>query len=325
VKHVGGVILNDGGIEGGLQSRDVGIPVPRAKRNGILVRPELSCSKHRLLSDPLGIVHSVLEQAEQVGLLRLDLNFHSFVRSLLTSRAVEERQGLLPSLKDPRSGSRGTEVAPSRQPRVGHICGELDPALHGEVVVPQLTCEQRHVIMDRGDDRTGESCRICDMREVAEPFSAEQSTSRRLKNAEREIAHVEASLAAVHERLHQQLNVASCLLLKPAFKRRMKLPQMGRWQLSFNRRGDEVVCCSHRDPIQDDEARPLEVGDGLLSPRIAPVEDCTQLGRREGPGGDGEKAKQPTGIAPKRSLFPDQVVSEIDLSPGAGEDAEPEG
>jgi hypothetical protein len=38
--------------------------------------------------------------------------------------------------------------------------------------------------MDRGGDGTGESRRICDAPEVAQPFSAEQSTSRRLKDAE---------------------------------------------------------------------------------------------------------------------------------------------
>jgi len=112
--------------------------------------PQPARRKNRLLRDPPGVVHSVLEQSEQVRVMRLALNFHNWVNGRLTSSAVEERQCLLPALNDPQSSTRGAQVAPRGHRWVGRVCGKFDPTLYCSSVLAQLTGEQRHLFTEGG-------------------------------------------------------------------------------------------------------------------------------------------------------------------------------
>jgi len=94
-------------------------------------------------------------------------------------------------------------------------------------VLTQLTGKQSHAIVEGGGERSREPSCVSDLREILQPLASEESTPRRLKDAERQIAYIESSLTTMDERLQQKLKITVRLLVQPAGNVHMKLSPAG--------------------------------------------------------------------------------------------------
>ena len=84
------------------------------------------------------------------------------------------------------------------------------------------------------------------------------------------------------------------------------------------------MCGTYRDPLDDQEARSLNLGDGVLGATLVPREQFSKVSRRERASGDGEQPEHPTGVASQRPLLRKQVVIEVAHAFAPRQDAEPE-
>src|SRR5207244_12778434 len=122
----------------------------------------------------------------------------------LRGGAVEEGKRLLLAINDLRGGAGGGKVRRSAESGVGDAGGQRRPPFKRNLLLTQLTRQQRYRQAEGDRERLGQSARVRDSRARLQAVPAENPAARGLKDAQRQLHCVEARFAPVNEAFLQQ-------------------------------------------------------------------------------------------------------------------------
>ena len=188
-----------------------------------------------------------------------DLDVQHGVITGFMGGAVEEGKRLLLAINDLRGGAGGGKVRRSAEGGVGDAGGQRRPPIKRNLLLTQLTRQQRYRQAEGDRERLGQSARVRDSRQLLKAVPAEKPASRGLKDAQRQLVCVKVRFAAVNECFMQQLHIRCGLAFEKGGDLGMQLAATLCRYLGHGRRANQVMGEADGDTLYDHETRPLEL------------------------------------------------------------------